>query len=190
MAATVRVVPSGDAPATIRDLYKVPGKAELVGGRVVQMSPAGLLPNRGAAAIYRSLYEHERRTRAGYAITDNMAFRVDLPNRQSFSPDAAWYTGEWTGMKFGEGAPTFAAEVRSEDDYGPAAERAMAQKRADYFAAGTAVVWDVDMQADDPIRVYRDGDHRTSAAVYRRGEIADAEPAVPGWRMPVDALFD
>ena len=46
--------------------------------------------------------------------------KVNLPNRQSFSPDATFYTGEAAGMKFGEGAPAFAAEVRSEGDYGPA----------------------------------------------------------------------
>jgi hypothetical protein len=34
----------------------------------------------------------------------------------------------------------FAVEVRSEDDYGPAAEKALAAKRADDFAAGTRVV--------------------------------------------------
>src|SRR3712207_7434649 len=38
-----------------------------------------------------------------------------------------------TGMKFLEGAPVFAVEVRSEGDYGPAAEQAMAEKRADYL---------------------------------------------------------
>jgi hypothetical protein len=25
--------------------------------------------------------------------------------------------------------------------------------------------------------------------VYRRGEVAEAEPALPGWSMPVDELF-
>jgi len=49
------------------------------------------------------------------------------------------------GMRFASGAPIFAVEVRSENDYGPAAERAMAAKRADYFACGTLVVWDVDL---------------------------------------------
>jgi len=33
--------------------------------------------------------------------------------------------------------------VRSENDYGLAAEGELATKRADYFAAGTRVVWDV-----------------------------------------------
>lgn len=91
-------------------------------------------------------------------------------------------------MKFGEGAPIFAVEVRSEGDYGPRAERQMAKKRDDYFAAGTLVVWDVDLLSDDVVRVYRASDPE-SAAIYRRGEIAEAEPAVSGWTMAVDDLF-
>jgi Uma2 family endonuclease len=93
-------------------------------------------------------------------------------------------------MGFVDGAPAFAVEVRSENDYGPAAERQMAGKRLDYFAAGTKVVWDVDLLGEDAIiRVYRpeDPDHPTT---YDRGEIAEAEPAVPGWTMPGDLLFD
>ena len=91
-------------------------------------------------------------------------------------------------MKFFQGAPVFAVEVRSEGDYGPRAERRMAQKRADYFAAGTLVVWDVDLLGTDVVRVYRASDPET-ATIYRRGEIAEAETAVPEWTMPVDALF-
>src|SRR6266702_3482467 len=74
-----------------------------------------------------------------------------------------------------EGAPVFAVEVRSENDYGLAAERAMAEKRADYFACGTQVVWDVDMLSEHVVKVYRasDPDHPT---IYRHGEIAEAEP--------------
>jgi Uma2 family endonuclease len=78
-------------------------------------------------------------------------------------------------------------EVRSEGDYGPAAERAMAQKRADYFAAGTVVVWDVDLLSEDVIKSYRADE--AAPIVFRRGESATAEPAVPGWSMPVDDLF-
>jgi len=123
----------------------------------------------------------------GIAVGDNAAFVVNLPHRKSFSPDAAFYTGPIT-MKFAEGAPVFAVEVRSEGDYGPRAERQMAKKRADYFAAGTLVVWDVDLLSDDVVRVYRASDPE-NATIYRRGEIAEAEPAVPGWTMAVDDLF-
>jgi Uma2 family endonuclease len=79
--------------------------------------------------------------------------------------------------------------VRSENDYGPAAERKLAEKRIDYFAAGTLVVWDVDLLSDKVVNAYRFNDPE-NPTIYKRGDIAEAEPAVPGWRMPVDELFD
>lgn len=81
-------------------------------------------------------------------------------------------------MKFFDGAPVFAVKVRSESDNDPVAERAMAAKRTDYFAASTQVVWDVDLLGDDVVRVYRADDPDTWI-LYRRGDNADAEPAVP-----------
>jgi Uma2 family endonuclease len=176
--------------ATIEDLYRMPddGKAEIVNGELVRMPPTGDMPSRGGLNITISLREYERRTHAGRAYPDNTGYRVNLPRRESFSPDASFYIGEPTGMKFLEGAPIFAAEIRSEGDYGPAAERALAEKRADYFAAGTLVVWDVDLLREDTIKVYR-ASAPGQPTVYRRGEIAEAEPALAGWRMPVDELF-
>ena len=174
--------------ATIEDLYKVEGKAELVNGEIILMSPTGLLPGYAAGEIFSSLREHSKRQKFGRAVGDNVAFVVELPHRKSFCPDAAFYIGADTGMKFAEGAPVFAVEVRSKNDYGPRAEQKMAKKRADYFATGSLVVWDVDLLSDDVVRVYRSTNPETTT-IYRRGEIAEAEPAVPGWAMPVDDLF-
>ena len=177
--------------ATIEDLYNIPenGKAEIINGEVVRIMPTGVKPGRASGNVFFSLRSYERKMGGGYAVPDNVGFIVDLPNRDSFSPDAAWYTGELEGLKFANGAPAFAVEVRSENDYGLAAERELAAKRRDYFAAGTLVVWDVDLLSDDVIRVYRFTDPETST-IYKRGSIAEAEPAVPGWTMPVDELFD
>ena len=174
--------------ATIEDLYRAPGKAELVDGRIVLMPPTGRTPGYAGDEIFVSLRAYVRRTGRGYAVGDNKAFRVNLPQRKSFSPDAAYYVGPDPGMKFFEGAPVFAVEVRSEGDYGAKAERAMARKQEDYFAAGTLVVWDVDLLSEEVVRVYRAADPN-HATMYRRGEIAEAEPAVPGWTMPVNDLF-
>lgn len=178
------------APATIDDLYQIPdhGKAEIVNGELVTMSPTGFLPGRAGGEIYAGLRQYERQTKRGYAIPDNVGFAVKPPSRTSFSPDAAFYTGKVTGMKFLEGAPAFAVEVRSENDYGEQADKDIAAKRADYFAAGTLVVWDVDLLNEDVITVYR-ADDPSEPLIYRRGDLAEAEPAVPGWRMPVDDLF-
>jgi Uma2 family endonuclease len=174
--------------ATIEDLYKIEGKAELINGEIVLMPPTGGEPGFAGDEIFASLREYSKRTGAGRAVSDNKAFRVNLPHRKSFSPDAAFYVGPNPGMKFYDRAPVFAVEVRSEGDYGPKAERDMAQKRADYFSAGTLVVWDVDLLSERVVRVYRAG-NLDSPKIYRRGEVAEAEPAVPGWTMPVDDLF-
>lgn len=177
------------ARATIEDLHRVQGKAEIVDGELLVMEPTGFMPTRASLAIAISLRDYERRTRRGWALSDNAAFVVNLPHRQSFSPDAAFFVGKTTGMKFLEGAPVFAAEVRSEHDYGPSADEKLARKRADYFAAGTLVVWDVDLAAEDVISVYRATAPREPTR-YRRTELAEAEPALPGWTMAVDDLFD
>ncbi len=176
--------------ATVDDLYNVPenGKAELVDGKLVTMSPTGFLPSRAAGEIYFSLKVYERQHKSGYAFTDNMGFLVNLTNRESFSPDASWWVGTDNSMKFINGTPLFAVEVRSEGDYCPKAERNTKQKIKDYFAAGTLVVWDVDLQSPNVITAYR-ADSPDSPRIFRRDETANAEPAVPGWRFPVNDLF-
>jgi Uma2 family endonuclease len=176
--------------ATVDDLYRVPEnrKAELVNGELVLMSPTGGVPGRAAGKIYVSLNEYEQRVGGGYAFPDNVGFIVNLPHRRSFSPDAAFYTGELRGGLFLEGAPVFAVEVRSEEDYGPAAEKRMAAKRADYFAAGTLVVWDVDVLREKVVRVYRSAEPNRSTT-YKSEEAAEAEPALPGWSIVVREIF-
>jgi Uma2 family endonuclease len=90
-------------------------------------------------------------------------------------------------MRFIKGPPTLGVEVRSENDYGAAAEAEMADKRADYFAAGALVVWDVDPKSET-VAVYRHTEPN-KPDVFRRGDVADAEPAVPGWQMKVEEIF-
>lgn len=184
----------GNQPrATVDDLYQFSGegKVELVHGELVELSPTGDLPNRAAGAIYVRLREYERDfpEGEGRAYTDNAGFRVQLPHRGSFSPDAAFYVGPRTRERFPEGAPRIAVEVRGENDYGESAERSLAMKRADYFAAGTQIVWDVDVLRDELIRVYR-AIEPDRPSTYRRGDTAEAEPALPGFRFPVDELFE
>ncbi|MBB6050080.1 Uma2 family endonuclease [Armatimonas rosea] len=179
--------------ATLDDLCRYSGKAELLYGQVVPLMPTGRAPSFAALEIAVSLRLHVRGTGLpGVTVADNAGFVVDLPHRRSFSPDAAYYEGPNSGMKFYEGAPRFAAEVRSENDYGVIAEHELEQKRHDYFAAGCLVVWDVDLLGEEVIvRKYTPASGATTPeATFTRGENADAEPAVPGWTMPVDDLFE
>jgi Uma2 family endonuclease len=174
---------------TIEDLYFVEGNAELVNGEIIEMPPVGDDPNRAGGKIFASLLKEEKSGKPGRAYTDGVGFAVTLPHRKAFGPDAAFYTGKRTGMRFLQGAPDFAVEVRSETDYGNDAEERIAKKIADYLTAGTKVVWDVDLLSTDVIKAYH-SDDPTSPIIYRRGDIANAEPAVPGWTFPVNDLFE
>ncbi len=181
---------STNTKAKIEDLYHVPenGKAEIVNGELIRMSPTGGKSARAGGKIFIALDRYERETRNGYAFPDNAGFIVHLPNRDSFSPDASFYLGREITARFLEGAPVFAVEVRSEGDYGLRAERKIALKIADYFAAGTLVVWDVDVLKEAVVRVYRSHDPE-NPTTYHKGQIAEAEPALPGWRLAVDEIF-
>ena len=171
-------------------LKRIEGKAEVVNGRIDLMAPTGEEPGLSGFQIALSLNDHARRTRTGRVVPDNVGFRVNLENRLSFSPDVAFINRERSGNAgFIEGAPVFAVEVRSEYDFGPRMESEIAQKRADYFIAGTLVVWDVNPFGEDVIKKYAASDPQTPQ-IFRRGQIADAEPAVPGWTMRVDEIFE
>ena len=177
--------------ATIEDLYRVDGKAELIDGRIVPLMPTGRRPNRIAFRIAKSLDDHAEATHEGEVYTGNMRFTVPKlsSGRESFSPDASYYLGPFPSneMRSIKGAPTFAVEVRSENDYGEPAEVRLAAKRADYFEAGTGVVWDVDPRAK-LVRSYSQ-QHSDHPRVFELGQEADGEPAIPAWRMPVDRIF-
>ena len=170
-------------------LYRIRSKAEIVNGEIIEMPPTGFDPGRAGFRTTSKLMEYEKETKSGFAVPDNVAFKVNLPNRKSFSPDASFYFGKSSGMKFLEGAPIFAVEVRSENDYGEKAEKAIAAKRTDYFAAGCEIVWDVDLLSKDVIKSFHK-DSPNEPRIFQRGAIADAEPALPGWTMPVNELFD
>jgi Uma2 family endonuclease len=184
--------PTTQTAATIDDLARVDGKAELIGGRIVRFMPSGDAPSEIAFEIAVRLRDYAKQHGRGVAYPDGIGYALDSPlssGRQSFSPDASYHVGPrpQNRMRFIDGAPRFAVEVRSENDYGAAAEVEMAAKRADYFTAGTLVVWDVDPMAET-IAVYR-VDSPTQPTSYAKGQVAEAEPAMPGWRLPVDDLF-
>ncbi len=176
--------------ATVDDLIRTEGKAELIAGRIVCFPPHGHFPAVLAGRIRRSLDDDATTTGRGeaYGSTTGFVFPSLANGRESFCPDAAYYTGPLPDnpMGFLPGPPDFAVEVRSENDYGPAAEQALADKRADYFEAGTRVVWDVDPIAG-VVRRYRPGE--AAPTEFATGTTVDAEPAVPGWSLAVDALL-
>lgn len=168
-------------------LGDIPGKAEIVDGSIILQMPTGKEPGLAALQIVIALHLYARLVQHGGAIGDNVSFRADLPHRKSFSPDAAYVDEERDGSMRGiQSAPVFAVEVRSENDYGPRMEIAIADKIADYFAAGTLAVWDVDLLSENVVTLHTPDN---APQIFRRGDIAGAGAALPGWTMPVDEIF-
>src|SRR5438067_12446664 len=97
--------------ATLDDLYREEGKAELVGGRIVRYRASGDLPSTIAGEIFVSLRLYAKATGKGKAYGDGIGYAVpELPSgRESFSPDASFYLGTRPAnpMRFIEGTPTF-----------------------------------------------------------------------------------
>jgi len=177
--------------ATLDDLYNYEGAAELIDGQIVDLGMTGRIPSRVARNILIPLQLYCEKVGRGEALMDNLGFAVPMltSGRQSFAPDVAYTTlpPAENDMRFVEGAPEFAVEVRSENDYGSAAEERMSAKRSDYFEAGTLVVWDVDPEAET-VAIFT-VDSPDQPRVVGRGATANAEPVVPGWRIAVDDVF-
>jgi Uma2 family endonuclease len=178
---------------TLDDLMRHDGKAELIHGRIVPIMPTGFWPGKVARRITRSLEDYIAAGGVkGEVIEDNVGYGFDSPlpsGRESLSPDSSFFVGPLPPkhMRYVDGSPAFAVEVRSENDYGPAGDHAYEIKRDDYFSVGTLVVWDVDPKAET-VTSYKISDP-TAPIAFRRGDTADAEPAVPGWRLKIDDLF-
>ena len=176
--------------ATLDDLMREERQSELIDGRIVHVGPAGHLPGCVAGNVLFALYEHESEGTPGRVFSSQLVYVVPRlsSGRQTFSPDASFYAGPDPDNRMGPvlGPPTFAVEVRNQDDYDGGADQRYAEKRADCFEAGTLVVWDVD-PLGRTITCYRPGQ---PPAVFLAGGTADAEPAVPGWRIAVDDVFD
>ena len=180
------------APATLDDLMRFDGKAELIDGRIVPIMASGYWHGEVALRITIALRAWIATSGRGAVVNDGVAYGFDsrLPSgRQSFSPDSSIYFGviPRKHVRYIDGHPAFAVEVRSEGDYGPHMDAEYEAKRKDYFYAGTLVVWDVDPVAG-VVTKYATGDPLTPV-VFATGQVADAEPAVPGWVLPIDALF-
>src|SRR5437667_10583669 len=102
--------------ATIEDLYKVEGKAELVNGEIVEMPPAGDEPGRASLKVAANLLNYEQRTGIGPAYPHGTGLHVHLPHPEALSPDAAYEIAPPARIELLDGAPVFPAGDRSWND--------------------------------------------------------------------------
>ena len=144
--------------ATLDDLLRTEGKAELIGGRIVRFMPTGRKPSRVAARLTKAWTNtrrqpvEARRTRTVSASPFRNSLRVANPS----VPTPPIISVPFPKMTCGslKDHPHSPWKHAAKTTTVPPPSAALADKRADYFAAGTLVVWDVDCAAE-LIHVYR-----------------------------------
>ena len=65
--------------ATIEDLYKIDGKAEIVNGRIVRMPPTGDDPGYAGDRVFISLDNYAEQTGAGRAVSHHASLLLVRP---------------------------------------------------------------------------------------------------------------
>lgn len=163
------------------------GASELVNGEIVLMSPAGAVHHIIGGALFAQLWAYVEAHGLGDAFMDNVGYYLPIPGRDRDTvraPDVSFVAAErLTEIPRGflRLAPDFAVEVLSPEN--TAAE--MDARMADYFAAGTRLLWVIDPD-------------RRTVAVHApdaparwlgEGDVLDAGDVVPGFSLPVAALF-
>ncbi len=148
-------------------------RTELVRGRLVVREPAGYEHGRVAARILGRLAAHVYTTGSGELLAAETGFTLHRRPDTVRAPDVAYLRADRTpapGTRgFPELAPDLAVEVRSPDD----SRRELAEKVADWLAAGARVVWVVDPrartlvvhEADQAPRTLGEGDTLTGGDV-------------------------
>src|SRR5438045_9629204 len=84
--------------AKIEDLYRMQGQAEIVNGKIVRLPFHGWYLSRAIGEDKSSLLKYSKvdKRKRGTPLGSTVAFIVDLPHRQAFCPDLAFYTGAVT----------------------------------------------------------------------------------------------
>lgn len=166
------------------------GPSELVRGEIRMMTPASGRHGVVTAIVFGLLWSHVRPRRLGQCFADNTGFQLHIPGERGDTvraPDVAFVRVERMprdGVTSGwmQGAPDLAVEVLSPSESIATA----AAKRADYFAAGTTLVWVIDPEA-------RTLEIHTTGAPVRRlhvGDRLDGAPILPDFGCDVAELFE
>lgn len=175
--------------ATAADLERLPDdgfRYELVDGEVRKMTPAGNEHGRIAMRVAWRLARHVETHGLGSVYAAETGFRLASDPDTVRAPDAAFVSqarldavGSVAG--YWPGAPDLAVEVVSPGDrYAEVAEKVAA-----WLAAGTQMVVVVEPPPRTVVVHRADGVTRT----LREGDVLEGGEVVPGWKVPVAALF-
>ncbi|MEP7002320.1 MAG: Uma2 family endonuclease [bacterium] len=162
------------------------GRTELVRGRIRMMPPANMVHGLVSATVLRLLSTYVWQHRLGQCFADSTGYT--LPNLLNTvrAPDASFVRAsrlpaDGVAGGYHQLAPDLAVEVLSPSE----SKAELSEKLADYFAAGTPVVWVIDPAT------------RTVAVVSANGSttpgVTDSltgGDVVPGFSCGVAELFE
>lgn len=163
------------------------GASELVNGEIVYMSPAGAVHHIVGGALFAQLWAYVEAHGLGDAFMDNVGYYLPIPGRKRDTvraPDVSFVAaGRLAEVPRGflRLAPDLAVEVLSPEN--TAAD--MDARMADYFAAGTRLLWVVD---PDRRTVAVHSPHAPARWLAER-DVLEGDDVVPGFTLPVAALF-
>jgi Uma2 family endonuclease len=162
-----------------------PRHSELVGGRVLELTPPGYEHGSIQVAIGSLLRAWARRTDFGGVVSE-VGFILSRDPDTVRAPDVAFVRRERLPSPrprgYIEGPPDLAVEIRSPSDR----QRRLSEAVADYLDAGTPMVWVVD-PGRRSVTVHRPF---VPTRVYGVGDVLDAGPELPGLRVEVGELLD
>ncbi len=174
---------------TAEDLWRMPATEwhqELWEGRLVEMAPPGPAHGGIAVALPQLLKPMPRSSVSGVVMAE-AGFTLERNPDTVFGPDISFVRAERVPpsglpVRFWEGPPDLAVEVRSPSNSAPDIQR----KVALYLRAGTRLVWVVD-PARQQVTVHAAGD---AARTLVAQDVLDGGDVLPGFRVPVAELFD
>jgi Uma2 family endonuclease len=174
---------------TAEELSSLPDdgyRYELVRGELRKMPPAGGDHGSTAMNIAGPLHQYIRSHKLGQVFAAETGFVLGRNPDTVRAPDVAFVrrerieaVGKVSG--YWPGAPDLAVEVISPGDL----YTEVAEKVADWLAAGTALVWVVDPRR----RTVTIHAGTTQMRTLSIEDTLDGEPVVPGWRLDVVDIF-
>lgn len=163
------------------------GPSELVRGVVRVMSPAGGAHGVVVGNVFAALNAFVREHQLGQCFADNTGFELAGLADTVRSPDTAFVARanlpiDGVGPGWVRATPDLVVEVLS--PFETSAE--LNDKLGDYRVAGTRVVWVVDPAS----RTVTVRSSRAVAPTLTESDMLDGGDVLPGFVLPVSALFD
>jgi Uma2 family endonuclease len=180
----------GKTLLTAEELLQLPsgdGRYELLHGELVEMSPANGRHNEIITEVAFYLRNHVRPRRLGKVLTGDTGIILARNPDHVRAPDICFISAARVprgpmAPRFVEIVPDLVVEIVSPGD----SAAKVHQKTEEWLQAGAQLVWTLYPET----RSIAVSDAAAGTRVYHDGETLHGEPVLPGFAVPVAALFD